>query len=144
MNPRKLVDTRYTTKFVCDNLHDFFENNQFYAKNKIKVFTINGAVTNYFRNKFCWDKEYKFEEFKKDRDDFKHHAIDAIIVALFAILPPEFVNLFRKMGSLVQQQVKSTLSDEQKKIKSIYKNILDKNLTLDQQFNSLKIKKIVE
>lgn len=144
MNPRKLVDTRYTTKFVCDNLHDFFEKNQFYAKNKIKVFTINGAVTSYFRNKFCWDKEYKFEEFKKDRDDFKHHAIDAIIVALFAILPPEFVNLFRKIGSLVQQQVKSTLSDEQKKIKSVYKGIIDKNLILDQQFNSLKIKKIVE
>ncbi len=144
MNPRKLVDTRYTTKFVYDNLRNFFNNNSFYDVNRPKIFTINGAVTSYFRNKFCSDKEYNFKEFKKDRDNFEHHAIDAIIVALFSILPLEFVNLFRKLSSLSQQPKQLGLTKEQEEIKGIYKHIIDKKLLLNKQFDHLKIKKIVE
>lgn len=145
MNPRKLVDTRHTIKFVYDNLCNFFNNNQFYAnKNKPKVFTVNGALTSYFRNKFCYNRDYKFKEFIKDRDNFKHHAIDAIIVALFSILPFSFISLFRKIGSLIQQKKQLVLTEEQNNIKNIYQHILDKNLSLDGQFNHLKIKKIVE
>ena len=139
INPRKLVDTRYTTKFVCDKLRDFFDSNSFYdEKNKPIIFTVNGAVTQYFRKKFLYDKNYKFEVFEKNRDDFKHHANDAIITALFSILPKDLVRLFCKISSLHHS------SDSLNENSQILKACINKKLILSDQFNKVKMQKVVD
>lgn len=67
---RNLVDTRYATRELLTLLTSFFKEND---KN-VKVKSINGSFTDYLR---------KLWRFKKDRDvDFKHHAEDALIVAM--------------------------------------------------------------
>ena len=134
-----MVDTRYTTKFVCDCLRNFFNNNSFYnEQNKPTIFTVNGAVTQYFRKKFLYDKNYKFEIFEKNRDDFKHHANDAIITALFSILPKDLVRLFCKISSY---QHSSNSSNENSQI---LKACINKKLILSDQFNKEKIQKVVD
>ncbi|WP_053216997.1 type II CRISPR RNA-guided endonuclease Cas9 [Virgibacillus senegalensis] len=67
---RNLVDTRYATREILSTLQQFFsENNQ-----HVKVKSINGSFTHYLRK--LWD-------FPKDRGaDFKHHAEDALIIAM--------------------------------------------------------------
>ncbi|MFD2654666.1 type II CRISPR RNA-guided endonuclease Cas9 [Gracilibacillus thailandensis] len=67
---RNLVDTRYATREILNTLQQFFvANNQ-----NVKIKSINGSFTNYLRK--LWD-------FNKDRGaDFKHHAEDALIVAM--------------------------------------------------------------
>ncbi|SDK46822.1 type II CRISPR RNA-guided endonuclease Cas9 [Sediminibacillus albus] len=67
---RNLVDTRYATREILSTLQQFFsENNQ-----NVKVKSINGSFTHYLRK--LWD-------FPKNRAaDFKHHAEDALIVAM--------------------------------------------------------------
>ncbi|WP_035512507.1 type II CRISPR RNA-guided endonuclease Cas9 [Halalkalibacillus halophilus] len=71
---RNLVDTRYATRGLLTLLTTFFsENNK-----DVKVKAINGAFTDFLRK--TWD-------FKKDRGaDFKHHAEDALIVAMAGYL----------------------------------------------------------
>lgn len=67
---RNLVDTRYATREILNTLQQFFAAND----QVVKVKSINGAFTNYLRK--LWD-------FKKDRGaDYKHHAEDALIVAM--------------------------------------------------------------
>ncbi|MFB1050138.1 type II CRISPR RNA-guided endonuclease Cas9 [Paraliobacillus sp. JSM ZJ581] len=67
---RNLVDTRYTTREILTTLKQFFEAHHL----PVKVKSINGSFTNYLRK--LWD-------FNKDRGaDFKHHAEDALIVAM--------------------------------------------------------------
>ncbi|GAA5417808.1 CRISPR-associated endonuclease Cas9 [Paraliobacillus ryukyuensis] len=67
---RNLVDTRYATREILNTLQQFF-----YANNQaVKVKSVNGGFTNYLRK--LWD-------FNKDRGaDYKHHAEDALIVAM--------------------------------------------------------------
>ena len=141
---RKLVDTRYTTTFVLESLIDFFNCNSYYLnRNKPGIFTINGHVTAYFRNTFAYDKKYDLNPFKKNRDNFKHHAIDAIIVALFAILPYEFVNLFRKCSSLYISNKSNNFSNDftLEKQKAL-KKVIDKKLKLSESFDKEKIRKL--
>ena len=140
---RKLVDTRYTTRFVLESLLDFFEHNSYYLNNKPGIFTINGHVSAFFRNKFGYDKKYNLSSFKKNRYNFKHHAIDAIIVALFSILPPEFVNLFRKCSSLYISSKINNFSDNifLEKQKAL-ERVINKKLKLTESFNEAKIRKI--
>ncbi|WP_163970590.1 type II CRISPR RNA-guided endonuclease Cas9 [Oceanobacillus halotolerans] len=67
---RNLVDTRYATRELLTLLTSFFQENE----QEVKVKSINGSFTNYLR---------KLWHFKKDRGvDFKHHAEDALIVAM--------------------------------------------------------------
>jgi len=64
-----LVDTRYASRGLLNTLMDYFKDNEL----DTKVHTIKGTLTNNFRKKAQIDK---------DRDeDFKHHAVDALIVA---------------------------------------------------------------
>lgn len=71
---RNLVDTRYATRELMNLLKAFFTENE----NKIKVKSINGSFTNYLR---------KLWRFKKDRGlDYKHHAEDALIIAMAGYL----------------------------------------------------------
>lgn len=66
---RNLVDTSYACRTVLNTLTDYFKDNGI----DTKVHTINGKVTDKFRNQI---------QLPKDRDEnFLHHAIDALIVA---------------------------------------------------------------
>ncbi|AOG60899.1 CRISPR-associated protein Cas9 [Spiroplasma helicoides] len=72
---RNLNDTRYATSEVKNYLTFFKkELNKSYS-----IKTINGGFTNYIRNKFL-------HLGKKDRDDYKHHAVDATICAIAPII----------------------------------------------------------
>lgn len=66
---RNLVDTRYATRSLLNNITNYYKNNEI----DTKVYTINGNITNLFRKKTI---------LSKDRDkDATHHAIDALIIA---------------------------------------------------------------
>lgn len=67
---RNLVDTRYATKELLNNIKEYFKYNNI----NTKVYNINGVVTGWFRNK---------TNINKDREkDSSHHAIDASIIAV--------------------------------------------------------------
>lgn len=67
---RNLVDTRYTTRELMNLLRRYFSDNEV----NITVKSINGSFTSYLR---------KLWRFSKDREkDHKHHAEDALIVAM--------------------------------------------------------------
>ena len=66
---RNLVDTSYACRVVLNTLSDYFKDNEI----NTKVHTINGSLTNKFRQQI---------NMEKSRDeDYLHHAIDALIVA---------------------------------------------------------------
>jgi len=79
---RNLVDTSYATRTLMNTLQDYFK-----AHGKpTSVLTIKGKVTNLFRNigasQFFKDHPHADENpLEKDRNIFKHHAIDALIAA---------------------------------------------------------------
>lgn len=87
---RNLVDTRYASRRVLNLLQIFFklkkEENKDYPSVKIKV--VRGIVTSYARKKFS-EMEYKKSRdlgenkniFWKNRLEYKHHAVDAVIIA---------------------------------------------------------------
>lgn len=66
---RNLIDTQYASRVILNTLTNYFK-----ANNKdTKVFTLRGAVTSSFRKK---------SSISKDRsEDYKHHAVDALIIA---------------------------------------------------------------
>lgn len=65
---RNLVDTRYASRMILNRLTTYFKVNEI----PTKVHTVRGQITDMFRKKAQIDK---------DRDEFKHHAVDALIVA---------------------------------------------------------------
>lgn len=66
---RNLVDTRYASKSILNNLSDYFGVNNI----ETKVHTIRGSITSVFR---------KITGIDKDRDEsYHHHAVDALIIA---------------------------------------------------------------
>ena len=65
---RNLVDTRYSTKLVLNILQDYMVAN----KIKTSIFTVKGAYTHHIREK--WN-------LPKDRLYYKHHVVDALIIA---------------------------------------------------------------
>ncbi|PPE05668.1 type II CRISPR RNA-guided endonuclease Cas9 [Mesoplasma corruscae] len=78
---RNLNDTRYATVLFKEYLEQY--KNTYQKKFKIK--TINGSVTHNFRtNYFYLDA--------KNRDDFKHHAIDAIVLSYSSLIMNESNN----------------------------------------------------
>ena len=65
---RNLVDTSYGIRTVMNTLQRFFKNNDI----DTKVFTIKGKQTHTFRTRVGLEK---------NRDEYIHHAIDALIIA---------------------------------------------------------------
>ena len=65
---RNLQDTRYSTKLVLNTLQNYMKANEI----KTKIFTVKGAYTNAIRNKW---------HLNKDRQYYKHHVVDALIIA---------------------------------------------------------------
>lgn len=66
---RNLVDTQYASRVLLNTLTNYFKANNI----DTKVYVIRGSITNMFRKK---------AQINKDRDeDYKHHAVDALIIA---------------------------------------------------------------
>jgi CRISPR-associated endonuclease Csn1 len=88
---RNLNDTRYVTSLILNDLKYFFEN----KKPDVKVFPINGKVTNLLRKFYQSDKPDSF--FAKDREkSHDHHAIDAALVAFASSPNSKIVKLVEK------------------------------------------------
>jgi CRISPR-associated endonuclease Csn1 len=68
---RNLNDTSYGIRVVLNTLDDYFKANNI----STKVFTVRGKVTHAFRSRVGMGD--------KDRNDYIHHAIDALIIAGF-------------------------------------------------------------
>ena len=99
---RLLSDTAYASKYLCEVSKNFFKENLQYKD--IKVLSIPGKITGLIRNNFCElnnDRKFKNEfgdnvvvegdfyrkvksVFSKKRFYYKHHAIDAIIIAMIS------------------------------------------------------------
>lgn len=67
---RNLVDTSYAARVVLNTLQSYFKTNEI----DTKVHTIRGSVTGAFRKRVVGKEQ-------KDRDKYKHHAIDALVIA---------------------------------------------------------------
>lgn len=65
---RNLVDTRFATRNILNELQKYYKANNI----STKVFTIRGSITDQFRKK---------ANLEKNRNVYKHHAIDALILA---------------------------------------------------------------
>jgi CRISPR-associated endonuclease Csn1 len=79
---RNLVDTRYATRAIMTTLKEYFDSNDV----PTIVYTMKGKNTNLYRQigSYEYFKRYKFAEYNalsKDRDQYIHHAIDALICA---------------------------------------------------------------
>ena len=99
---RLLSDTAYASKYLCEVSKNFFKENLQYKD--IKILSIPGKITGLIRNNFCElnnDRKFKNEfgdnvvvegdfyrkvksVFSKKRFYYKHHAIDAIIIAMIS------------------------------------------------------------
>ncbi|MDW2834953.1 type II CRISPR RNA-guided endonuclease Cas9 [Mesomycoplasma ovipneumoniae] len=94
---RNLNDTRYSTKLFYHALIDHFENNEFFtyidqnsSSHKVKISTIKGHVTRYFRSKPSYINK---QDIEKKRENNEHHAVDAAIVAIIGNENRQIANL---------------------------------------------------
>ncbi|QDI92232.1 type II CRISPR RNA-guided endonuclease Cas9 [Salicibibacter halophilus] len=88
---RNLVDTRYATRELMILLKAYFKEND----REVVVKPINGSFTNYLR---------KLWGLHKDRDeDYKHHAQDALIVAMAGYLL-ETKDLFKQQNIMIDNE----------------------------------------
>lgn len=65
---RNLNDTSYAIRTIMNTMQNYFKVNQI----NTKIFTVKGQITSDFRNRVG---------LKKNRDEYIHHAIDALIIA---------------------------------------------------------------
>lgn len=82
---RNLVDTSYAIRSFMQTLRNYFDAKEM----DTNVFTMRGKITALFRNRGGYEylKAHNFKvpnPLEKNRDEFKHHAIDALIVARLA------------------------------------------------------------
>lgn len=82
---RNLNDTRYAITLFASTLRDFFNNKENQTSdNLVKINTTKGVMTSFIR-KYAIDKLFKQNKyledtlFKKDRNKYFHHAIDAAL-----------------------------------------------------------------
>ncbi|MGM8211177.1 type II CRISPR RNA-guided endonuclease Cas9 [Virgibacillus sp. W0430] len=115
---RNLVDTRYATRELLTLLTSFFKENN----KDVKLKSLNGSFTNYLR---------KLWKFKKDRDvDFKHHAEDALVVAMASYI-------FEHKDAFVAQNI---LLTENRVVDQTTGEILDEetfNATFTDKYNKV-------
>lgn len=76
---RHLNDTRYASKEAVEYLGQLY-GGRVDAKGRQRVFTISGGITAKIRNAFQLNGLLGGE--RKNRDDHRHHAVDALVVAL--------------------------------------------------------------
>ena len=80
---RNIVDTSYAIRSIMTTLKNYFS----YHEVDTHIMTIKGKQTNLFRKigRNLWNMKYPNSNLEnplnKDRDQYKHHAIDALIIA---------------------------------------------------------------
>lgn len=81
---RNLVDTSYAARSLMTTIKNYFKANDI----NTKVHTIRGKQTSMFRSRAraLWNQEHRhvsveLNPFNKDRNQYRHHAIDALIIA---------------------------------------------------------------
>lgn len=136
---RNLNDTRYSTKLFYHALVEHFENNEFFTytdensnKHKVKISTIKGHVTKYFRKKA---NNINNQEIEKNRENNEHHAIDAAIVAIIGNENRQIANLLTLADN--KNDKKFLLHDENHK-----ENIETGELVKISKFEVDKLKKV--
>lgn len=77
---RQLVETRYASKLACRYLGTLF-GNEVDESGKRRVFACSGQVTARLRDLWNLNSILSPEDFKKSRDDHRHHSIDAVAIA---------------------------------------------------------------
>ncbi|MDO6857347.1 type II CRISPR RNA-guided endonuclease Cas9 [Mesomycoplasma ovipneumoniae] len=136
---RNLNDTRYSTKLFYHALVEHFENNDFFTytdensnKHKVKISTIKGHVTKYFRKKA---NNINNQEIEKNRENNEHHAVDAAIVAIIGNENRQIANLLTLADN--KNDKKFLLHDENHK-----ENIETGELVKISKFEVDKLKKV--
>lgn len=87
---RNLSDTTYIGKILYTALKNKYENNKVF---KIKILTTTGRFTNLmskwlgFYKFFNTKNESKQDGYKKNRNQYKHHGLDALAIACSAFIP---------------------------------------------------------
>ncbi|MHA0261623.1 type II CRISPR RNA-guided endonuclease Cas9 [Mesomycoplasma ovipneumoniae] len=147
---RNLNDTRYSTKLFYHALIEHFENNEFFtyidensSKHKVKISTIKGHVTKYFRKKPVQKNNgsnenldnNKPEKIEKNRENNEHHAVDAAIVAIIGNENPQIANLLTLVDN--KNDKKFLFHDENHK-----ENIETGELVKIPKFEAKKLKKV--
>lgn len=104
---RNLVDTRYANRSIMNTIQNHYKN----TKQPIKVFSVRGSITDLFRKK---------AGIEKDRTEFKHHAIDALIIAgiksqnffseLLQLSKDEVID--QKTGEIVSKSSESAINSD--------------------------------
>lgn len=84
---RNLVDTRYSSRVVLNDLQDFFAT----QNPETKISVVRGKFTSNMR------KHWKLN---KTRETYHHHAVDASVIAA-----TPFLNLWKKSGSMIPTKV---------------------------------------
>ncbi|AKU79870.1 type II CRISPR RNA-guided endonuclease Cas9 [Spiroplasma turonicum] len=107
---RNLNDTRYATLEVKNYLTYFKkELNKSYS-----IKTINGSFTHYIRNNYLHLP-------KKDRDDFKHHAIDATVCAIAPLID---IIEGKTINSLSNEELSQDQIIKKEELNNLIKDIL--------------------
>ncbi|WP_373436612.1 type II CRISPR RNA-guided endonuclease Cas9 [Metamycoplasma equirhinis] len=131
---RNINDTRYATKLFKNNLLEF-------ANKRFGVQNLNGNVTSFFRKKareyweiesaknsvknLDYEKKYellndeKYQVFKKDRNKFLHHAVDAAIIALISKNNPSLKSLTIEEEQYAIYNEKTLINVETGELKNI-------------------------
>jgi len=86
---RNLVDTRYVTSEVYAYLNELRNNLKDNPMNKVKLKVLNGSHTDFIKKSI-------FHLPVKNRNDFRHHAIDAITIAYSDIITQDILKTGRK------------------------------------------------
>lgn len=123
---RNLVDTRYASKLVLEQLSNFFNNNKHwrFSKNNndntyplVKV--INGGLTNYARYNLFIDENYRTDKaLIKNRDIYNHHAVDASIIGFLGMNYNiqnrlKYISQFDKFNAVVNENGQHEFIDQE-------------------------------
>lgn len=73
---RNINDTRYITKYICGLFREYL---LFSGDKKQHVNPVKGSVTQRFRRE--WFRDTEWGDAEKNRDNYLHHALDAVICA---------------------------------------------------------------
>jgi len=81
MTAQQLVDSQYTASLAADYLATLY-GGQVDASGRRRVVATNGRVTSHLRGLWRLNELIGSEDGQKNRADLRHHAIDALVVAL--------------------------------------------------------------
>lgn len=97
---RQLNDTRYASRLAAQYLGLLF-GGVVDAEGKKRVMTCSGGVTSWLRNEWDLNRILNPDSPQKSRDDHRHHAIDAVTVAMCS------QSMVQRLGTLAEEAEKA-------------------------------------